>query len=215
MFNSARQEKKTSLDIVPNDVLVDVLFNFLDVPEILAMRQVQYLIHIYRHNHVNRTPQVSKLYYALSYQPVVWRRLLRRTELPLPPLRPRYTLDKITGPEAEHFLRRAYDVEKIWLDPPEQTDRWSFDPLGGFVAEMTMTAGGQYLLVSISNEEKHNWRIMVYVIRDKGKVVPIAEIPTRTKAYSIKTKWVTMHGERGLMINYIRRDFRARVHRGL
>lgn len=83
------------------------------------------------------------------------------------------------------------------------------------MAEMTLTAGGQYLLASISDEEKHNWRMMVYVIRDKGKVVPIGEIPTKTKAYSIKTKWVTTHGERCLMISYIRRDFRARAHRRL
>ena len=160
--------------------------------------------------------QVSKLYYGLSYQPVVWRRLLRHTQLTLPPLRPRYSLDKITGPQAEEFLRRAYELEKIWEDPPEQTDRWSFDPRGGYVAEMTMVPGGQYVVASVSDEEKLRWALFVYSIHARDNVLPLAKIPTETKAYNIKVRLVTATqagGERRLMITYLTRDFRQANHR--
>ena len=41
LFNSARREKKASLDVISNDILVDCVFDLLDVPDILAMRQVR------------------------------------------------------------------------------------------------------------------------------------------------------------------------------
>jgi hypothetical protein len=41
LFNSVRQKNKASLDRIPNDVLVDVVFDYLDVPDIISLRQVR------------------------------------------------------------------------------------------------------------------------------------------------------------------------------
>lgn len=47
LFNTTRQREKASLDVVSNDILVDIMFNYLDVEDILALRQVGSLLPSY------------------------------------------------------------------------------------------------------------------------------------------------------------------------
>lgn len=157
--------------------------------------------------------QVSRLYNALSREPVIWRRLLRRTTLPIPPLCPGFKLETIPGREAEGLLFRAHELGRIWRNPPQQTGRWKFDSTEGYVAEMTMVAGGQFLLASVSNESKEDWKIAIYAIHGRERVCPIAHLPTETKAYDIKAKWLTVQQKRSLVITYIKRKFVSRAHR--
>ncbi|KIP08863.1 hypothetical protein PHLGIDRAFT_34752 [Phlebiopsis gigantea 11061_1 CR5-6] len=195
LFNTTRQRDKASLDVISNDILVDIMSNYLDVEDVLALRQV------------------SRLYNSLSRQPVIWRRLLRRTTLPIPPLCPRYKLESITGKDAEELLCRAYELDRIWKAPPQQTDRWKFDSTEGYVAEMTMVAGGQFLLASVSNEHKEDWRIVIYAMHGREQVYPVAHLQTATKAYDIKAKWLRIEGKRSLSITYTIRKFVLRAHR--
>ena len=41
LFTKSRAENKCSIDVLPNDVLVDGLFDYLDVVEILRLRRVR------------------------------------------------------------------------------------------------------------------------------------------------------------------------------
>ena len=41
LFSRNRMENKRSIDILPNDVLVDGVFNYLDVIDILRLRRVR------------------------------------------------------------------------------------------------------------------------------------------------------------------------------
>lgn len=58
MFNTARMEnmkeavkevkevkkRKPSLDLLPNDILVDLVFNYLNIQDVLAMRRVRHIL---------------------------------------------------------------------------------------------------------------------------------------------------------------------------
>lgn len=43
-FNTTRMDKKPSLDVISNDILVDIMSNYLDVHDVLALRQVRTLL---------------------------------------------------------------------------------------------------------------------------------------------------------------------------
>ncbi|KAI0340012.1 hypothetical protein BDW22DRAFT_1335076 [Trametopsis cervina] len=200
-FSHLHPPSKASLNILPNDILVDVVFTYLSVRDILRMRRV------------------SKLYYQLTHHPVIWKRLLRTSHLPIPPLPPtsRHSLENLTGLEAERLLTRAHSLDKIWRwSPPESGEgdlyeRWEFDAQR-HVAHMVLLPGSQYLVASVSDATRQDWALIIYVLDSRYNVIPIAKTDTRTKAYNLQAKYLTVNGVHGITISYVRRDWRRRAH---
>ncbi|OBZ77473.1 hypothetical protein A0H81_02707 [Grifola frondosa] len=181
----------TSLDRLTNDIIVDQIFRYLDVEDIIRMRQV------------------SSLYYNLTHHPIVWKRLLRRTNVPLPPIPPtsRHSYPRLSGLEAERLLIRAMSLEKNWRRiRPKPLSTWSFNAHHNVLA-MTLLPGGHHLVASVADKKRYHYSLMVFIMDDHGSAKPVAKTCTITKAYSLQAKYVTIRGQRGIAISYIRREF--------
>ncbi|KAI0086203.1 hypothetical protein BDY19DRAFT_961855 [Irpex rosettiformis] len=193
-FKRFRRHGKNWLDFLSNDILVDAIFIYLDIKDILRLRRV------------------SKLYYHLTHHTVVWKRLLRWSELPLPPLPPtsRHSLQNLTGLEAERLLTRAHSLDKIWCwRKPNLFDSWKFNA-HHYVAHMVLLPGSQYLVATVSDFTRKDWSLVVYSLDSRWNVIPIARIPTTTKGYNLQAKYLTINGVHGITIAYVRRDWRRR-----
>lgn len=158
--------------------------------------------------------KVSKLYYHLTHHAVIWKRLVLRTTLPLPPLPPtaRHSLKNLSGLEAERLLTRAHSLDKIWRLNPDLFDQWMFDAYD-HVAHMVLLPGSQYMVASVSDVDRQDWALVVYVLDSKYNVIPIAKTPTRTKAYNLQAKYLTINGVHGIGVSYVIRDWRHRKDR--
>ncbi|KAI1797164.1 hypothetical protein LXA43DRAFT_399066 [Ganoderma leucocontextum] len=193
-----RSIRKDCLDRFPNDLLVDVVFTYLDAFDIIRMRRV------------------SKLYYELTHHAAVWKRLLRRTCVPLPPapLNPKRPLSKISGLEAERLVTRAYSLDQNWRQHnPKALREWSFDAQRRVVA-MALLPGGDYLVASTANRAHDRYNLVVFSMNTAGAPRAIAAIDTTTKAYAIQAKYMTIKKQRTIVIAYLRRDYRNRKDRG-
>ncbi|KAI0353984.1 hypothetical protein OH77DRAFT_1406108 [Trametes cingulata] len=187
-----RKIRKDCLDRLPNDILLDIIISdYLDVLDIIRLRQV------------------SKLYYELTHQPVLWKRLLRKADIPLPPLPPsaRHTPDRMTGLEAERLLCRAYSLVINWnRSSPRCIHDWSFDAHHR-VLEMALLPGGRYLVASVSDFRGQKYSLVVYALDTFSRSRPIAKTDTGTKAYALRAKYVTIKGQKSIAIAYIRREY--------
>ncbi|PSR74463.1 hypothetical protein PHLCEN_2v9810 [Hermanssonia centrifuga] len=75
---------------------------------------------------------------------------------------------------------------------------------------MALLPGSQYLVASVSDTGGSNWSIVIYVLDSRYNVVPIAKTPTKTKAYNLAARYLTVNGVPGITIAYVRRDWRRR-----
>ncbi|KAI0641292.1 hypothetical protein C8Q79DRAFT_989779 [Trametes meyenii] len=183
--------RKDSLDRLPNDILLDGIMSYLDVVDIIRLRQA------------------SKLYYELTHHGALWKRLLRTADIPLPPLPPtsRHTPKHMTGLEAERIMCRAYSLNRNWNSTrPRCLHEWFF-PAYHRVLEMTLLPGGRYLVASVCDSHAQRYSLIVYAIDTFGRSRPIAKTETTTKAYSIRAKYVTLKGRKSVAIAYLRREY--------
>ena len=154
------------------------------------------------------------MYYHLKHHTVIWKRLLRFSELPLPPLPPtaRHSLQNLTGLEAERLLTRAHSLDKIWrCQTPGLFESWKFNA-HHHVAHLVLLPGSQYLVATVSDVTRQDWSLVIYVLDNRWNVVPIAKISTVTKGYYLQAKYLTINGVHGITIAYVRRDWRRRGH---
>ncbi|PIL35620.1 hypothetical protein GSI_02348 [Ganoderma sinense ZZ0214-1] len=189
--------RKDCLDRLPNDVLVDVVFTYLSVFDIIRMRRV------------------SRLYYELTHHAAVWKRLLRCTSVPLPPapLTPKRPLSKISGLEAERLVTRAYSLDSNWRrHNPKALREWSFDAQRRIIA-MSLLPGGDYLVASTANRADDRHNLVVFSMNTPGAPTALAALETTTKAYAIQAKYMTIKKERTIVIAYIHREYRSHKDR--
>lgn len=157
--------------------------------------------------------QLNKRLYNLTHHAIVWKRLLYRTDLPLPPLPPtsRHNLRGLSSTEAERLLVRAYSLDKIWTQTPAALDEWSFESWY-HVAEMKLLPGSQYLVASVSDASRTDWSVVLYVMDSRYGVLPIAKKDTKTKAYNLQAKYMKVGGVVGVTVAYVRMAWRFKEH---
>lgn len=78
---------------------------------------------------------------------------------------------------------------------------------------MVLLPGSQYLVASVSDASRQDWAVSIYVMDSRYNVIPIAKIPTRTKAYNLHAKYLTVNGVHGIGLSYVTRDWRHRKDR--
>ncbi|KAI0077438.1 hypothetical protein K474DRAFT_1771767 [Panus rudis PR-1116 ss-1] len=197
-----RWRRPPSLDRLSNDVLIDGVFRYLNVEDILRLRRV------------------SKLYYYLTHEPVIWKRMLRWLRLPFPPLPPstRYTLENLSNLETERLITRALSLEKTWLSKRlsegANIPRWEFDT-HRLVDTMFPLPGGHYLIASTRNPLHTKYNVTVFSLDNRyGGAVALVDLEIPTKAIQFYAKYGTHHGKRGIYIAYICRNYRRKSDRG-
>ncbi|CCL99060.1 uncharacterized protein FIBRA_01071 [Fibroporia radiculosa] len=186
------------VDQLPNDVLVDQVLSYLDLPDLLALRRV------------------SVLFYELTHHTVIWKRLLRRTDVVIPPIPPtaRYTLPHLTGLDLERLLLRAISVERRWSDPSfNEIQPWTFNAHHR-ICSMVALPGGPYLIASVCDHGSNHYSLVVFVTDySRGGVIPLAKTRTKTKAYHLQARYLTVNGKRSIVIAYVRKEYKNHKER--
>ena len=139
--------------------------------------------------------------------------MLRLSELPLPPVPPtvKHTLRNLSAFEAESILVRATTLNHNWnYTVPEVMDSWRFNAYH-CAEQMVLLPGSQYMVAAVCEAHGSGWSLVVYVMDGRYNVIPIAKLPTETKAIGLQAKYLTVNGIAGIAVAYVRRAWR---HRG-
>ncbi|KAI0086202.1 hypothetical protein BDY19DRAFT_895289 [Irpex rosettiformis] len=182
--------QKPSIQKLPDEIFVDILFSYLELRDILNLREV------------------CRWFYDLTHHEVVWKRLLQTSPLPIPPLPPlsRYKFDNLSAIEVQTLLVRAQSLERNWRKDGATPGVWSFD-LEYRVEEVALLPGSKYLVASISDSTKRNWGIILCVLDSRLGVKPIAKTATKTKAFRLQARYFTINGTPGITIAFVCRDW--------
>ncbi|KAG1814004.1 uncharacterized protein BJ212DRAFT_1482350 [Suillus subaureus] len=179
-----------SLSMLSDDILVDHIFDYLMVEDILCLRMV------------------NKLFYNLTHHGIIWKRFLQRIGPNVPALPPslQYSPHFLTSFEAERLVIRAITVHKNWILPNPPAASYLPVQAHRHILSMVVLPGGKYLVASTCNLAKTHYSLVVYVLdhRIRG-IVPLAETPVRGKAYNVCAKYVNVEGTPSILIGYIRR----------
>ncbi|RDX40864.1 hypothetical protein OH76DRAFT_1459350 [Lentinus brumalis] len=192
-----RGPRKDCLDRLPNEVILDI-FSLLSVVEIIRLRRV------------------SKLYRQLTQDAALWKKLLRRADIPLPMLPPtsQHTIDRMSGLEAERVLIRALSMARNWKSlNPKAHREWVFDTGEYRVLEMAVLAGGNHLVTSAAAPHDQYYSLIVWDMDVHGRPKMVAAVATESKAYDIQAKYMTINGEKSIVIAYIQREYHRRKDR--
>ncbi|OAX39527.1 hypothetical protein K503DRAFT_739250 [Rhizopogon vinicolor AM-OR11-026] len=179
-----------SLSMLSDDILVDHIFEYLMVEDILCLRMV------------------NKLFYNLTHHGIIWKRFLRRigpNGPALPPSR-RYSPHSLTSFEAERLVIRAITVHKNWIRPNPLAVSLLSAQAHRHILSMVVLPGGKYLVASACNPARTHYSLVVYVLDHRiSGIVPLAETPVRGKAYHLCAKFMNVEGTPSICIGYIRR----------
>jgi len=186
------------LDDLPTDVLLDGVLHILAVQDILSVRMV------------------NKRFYALTHHASIWKRLLRRLNLPVPPLPPtsRRSFAKITGLEAERLFVRSLSLSRNFSSR-NPSPYWA-RAVEAFhhIQSMVILPGGSYLVASVREETCNSFALMVFVLDYRnGGALPLARAVTVTQAYNLQAKYMKVHGQNGIVIAYTIKDVRSKKYK--
>ncbi|KAF9245645.1 hypothetical protein BU15DRAFT_40660 [Melanogaster broomeanus] len=166
------------------------VFSYLDVEDILSLRRV------------------SKLYYNLTHQGIIWKNFLKRIGPNAPQLPPSHSHSPqfLTSFEAERLVTRAISFHMNWMSPkPHPLSLNSFQ-VHRLVQSMVVLPGGKYMVASVCNTAKTHYSLVVFVLDHRiGGVVSLAETPVKQKAYNLQAKYMNIDGTPSIVIAYLRR----------
>ena len=159
--------------------------------------------------------QVSKLYYNLTHQGIIWKNFLKRigSNAPQRPPSHRHSPRYLTSFEAERLVTRSISLQKNWLSPnPCPLSRDSFQ-VHRLIQSMAVLPGGKYMVASVCNMAKTHYSIIVFALDHRiGGIVPLAETPVKQKAYNLKARYMNIDGTPSIVIAYIRRKMSSRYN---
>lgn len=193
LIDRLTRSSRGCLDRLSNDILVDLVFIYLEVEDLLSLRRV------------------SKLYYYLTHETSIWKRMLRNIDYPLPPLPPteKFSYDRLTALEIERLLCRTKSIAVAWEWPTGDCfEEWNFQS-HHYVLEMILLPGSHYFVASVCDKQRKNFSIAVFTLdHPYGRAVPLAKSPTKYKAFKLQAKYLTVNGTRGILISYVTRRFK-------
>ncbi|KAF8559892.1 hypothetical protein OG21DRAFT_1502235 [Imleria badia] len=190
----SQPQKLPCLNALSDDILMEV-FSYLDIEDIFSLRRV------------------SKLYYNLTHQGIIWKNFLKRigSNAPQRPPSHRHSPQYLTSFEAERLVTRAISLQKNWLSPnPCPLSRDSFQ-IHRLIQSMVLLPGGKYMVASVCNTAKTHYSLIVFALDHRiGGVVPLAETPVKRKAYNLKARYMNIDGKPSIVIAYVRRKMSSR-----
>ncbi|KAA1474515.1 hypothetical protein DENSPDRAFT_333992 [Dentipellis sp. KUC8613] len=191
LVKRASSLQKGSLTSLTNDILVDLIFPQLSIRDILRLRQV------------------CRLFYELTHNSMVWKRILRQVHFPLPPLPPttRYSMPFLSSFETERLVVRALTLEANWRSGGPLIQRGWTIPAFWPISSMKVLPGGQYMVASASDFALHRYAILLFMMDHRIRIAyPIAKMTAVSKPYHLQVKYMYYKGEMGVTIAYVRRE---------
>ena len=184
--------KISSVYYLPTDVFVDSIAIYLDTEDLVGLRRVWTAITRVSLCMAHHSSQVCKFFYKLTEHPSIWKRLLNNITFPIPPLPPiaHYNRTNLSPLESERILVRATSLDKTWRKA--YANVWnSWSSWSEFqINSLVLVPGGRYLVASTSDIAGHTHQIVVYVMDHRYETVPVAILPTPTKAYNLQAKYM-------------------------
>ncbi len=200
-----------------DDVIINYIIPELDVPDIHNLRQVSPLVLPFEVLLVvpafaaDPIPKVDTQFRNCTTDPVVWKRMLEHTQYQLPPLPPtkRYSFANLSSTEAERLFTRASTLKRYWDKAQVPcARRWDIDS-HRIVLEIALLPGGQYLVAAMADRSRTRFSIEVFTSDfDYSLGFPLARLESSTKAFDLRAKYMTIHGEQGIVIGYVTRTYR-------
>ncbi|KAI8980629.1 hypothetical protein BD414DRAFT_492810 [Trametes punicea] len=183
----------TKRTVLCDDIIVDNVLAQLDIEDIARLRQV------------------SQQFLACSAEAAVWKRRFERAKHFLPPVPPtaRYSFEKLSAVEAERLLVRCSSLSKQWdTEEPRYLNEWQFDAYRR-VIDMVLLPGGQYIVASVTDRAWKRFAVQIFTADFRYSMAsPIAQMSVPTKAFELRAKYMTFRGKPGIVVTYIRRDYR-------
>ena len=108
------------------------------------------------------------------------------------------------------MVTRAISFHNNWRsDAPKVYDIQHFNQHYN-VLSMVVLPGGKHLVASVTDYTCSVYSLMVFVMDYRhGGLIPLAKTPTETKAQNLRAKYMTVKGVTGIVVAYIRREFRG------
>ncbi|KAI0688578.1 hypothetical protein C8T65DRAFT_767875, partial [Cerioporus squamosus] len=151
--------------------------------------------------------QISRL----STESIVWKRILMRAQHHLPPVPPsfKYSLSNLSAAEAERLLTRAVSLQDRWDSRVVRPlRRWEIDA-GRTVLDLALLPGGQYLVASVTDASRTRFALDLYTTDFAHRLgFPVARYDVPSKAFHLCAKYMSFRGQPGIVVAYVRRDFR-------
>ena len=197
-FSWPWSRSRHSITNLPDDVLLDGVLYLLTVQDIIRVRMV------------------NKRCYALTHHASIWKRLLRRLNLPIPPLPPnsRRSFTNLTGLEAERLFIRSLSLSKN-LSSRSPNPYWA-RAVEAFhhVQSMVILPGGHHLIASVREETCNTFALMIFVLDYRnGGALPLAKNDTLTQPYNLQAKYMTLQGQNGIMVACTLKDIRSKKYK--
>ena len=145
-------------------------------------------------------PQVNKHFERVSRHAAVWKRLLRRLELPLPHLP--CAISALSATQTEQVIRRAISVDRHWAPRPRAVgvalDSYDKPYIIKFAP------GGRYIVAATRNVRDGVYGVVIWDLETPNTPTALVRYQTRTLLSSLLTKWMMLEKEQGLAIVMLR-----------
>ncbi len=145
-------------------------------------------------------PQVNKHFERVSRHAAVWKRLLRRLELPLPHLP--CAISALSAAQTEQVIRRAISVDRHWAPRPravgvalDSYDKPYF---------IKFAPGGRYVVAATRNVRDGVYGVVIWDLETPNTPTALVRYQTRTTLSSLLTRWMMWENEQGLAVVMLR-----------
>ncbi|TDL19416.1 hypothetical protein BD410DRAFT_441251 [Rickenella mellea] len=190
--------RKLALDLLPADIIVDEIMSRLNMKDIGALRRVNWNLHL------------------LTKQPAVWKRFLPqlpRMPFPLPALPPTAKYDRhgLCALDIERLVTRAITFDNNWLGE-KCPQPYYIMPYATYqhLLSMVLLPGSHYMVASVV-DGAGQYAVMVWAMEHPScdGPVPLVIRYTEFKAYHLQAKYMTVSGEKGITISFLRKRHKS------
>jgi len=206
-FNSA--EKCNFLRISP-DIFVDEIFFYLLIDDLLALRKVGRSVEYHSHTDSSSPAfQTCKGMYLLTHEPIIWKRYMRRLQVPQTQLRPTFKFSQNSSNyEIEFLVTRACALDRSWRRNFPKVEKRRVLTTQYKIIDLKLLPGGKFLVASAKDRSNFRFYILVYALDIMYGSRLVARLPTFFKVYDLQAQYMDHKTRPGIMVSYTRRRFK-------
>jgi hypothetical protein len=145
----------------------------------------------------------------LTHHPVIWKRYMRRLQVPVTQLRPSLKLaEKSSNYEIEFLVTRACALDRSWRRNFPKIERRRVLTTQYKIIDLKFLPGGKFLVASAKDRCNFRFYILVYALDIMNGSRLLARLPTYFKVYDLQAHYMDHKHRPGIMVSYIRRRFK-------
>ncbi len=154
--------------------------------------------------------------YLVTHHPIIWKRYMRRLQVPLTQLRPTFKFsEKSSNYEIEFLVTRACALDRSWRRNFPKVEKLRVLTTQYKIIDLKFLPGGKFLVASAKDRLNYRFYILVYALDVMYGSRLLARLPTYFKVYDLQARYMDYGNRPGIMISYTRRRFKYGVPPGL